>query len=505
MKRVLFIFYFFFFSTIIGQEINTKLLDSLTGEAIPYATVLSNFNQSTISNEEGNFKLIKDLAFTEKDSLFISCMGYKDLSFQVNKFTDSLVYLAPKEIELNAVILTQNNLTALEIIEKTKENIAAKYNLDLNKKTFFMRESFYQKWVQRDLEVKRSSIKEFNQKFWDSLFKSIPTEDAWHTESFGELYGDWSEENQKLTLKRAVELADTANAKGYDQIEQKITTVLDKQVKENSYFKFKSGIFSTKVDRKDVIEKPKDSTALAEKAGAEKEGEQTEEKFPEEESFYGGRRNQLKSIFSSFMKRKKLDISILNKSKHYDYEVVNFTYMEDVPVYQIAFKPQHKKGKYSGTLYIDADHFTLIQIDFKNVELLNDFSLFGLSFELYERSVQVKFNTFDDQKYHLQYLTVNTAFKTGIDRPFKVVEKNKFVRGRRKQNELKGDIHFKLNQRNQITLVVFDQVPMTETEFNAIEENKRFVPEKRNAYDPSFWEGFTIMEPNTAIKAFSTN
>ena len=210
---------FFFAYMISGQEINSKLLDSITGEPVPYATVLSNFDKNSISNEEGNFRVTKETPFAVNDSLFISCMGYKDLQIPAQQTLDSLLYLSPKEIELNAVILTQNNMSAEEIIEKTKENIAEKYDLDLNKKTFFMRESFFQKWVQREMKVEKSSIKEFNQKFWDSLFQTIPKEDAWHTETYGELHGDWSEDNQKLVIKRAVELADTINAKGYEQIE----------------------------------------------------------------------------------------------------------------------------------------------------------------------------------------------------------------------------------------------------------------------------------------------
>ena len=105
----------------------------------------------------------------------------------------------------------------------------------------------------------------------------------------------------------------------------------------------------------------------------------------------------------------------------------------------------------------------------------------------------------------MEFLTVETNFKTGIDRPIKIVEKNKFVKGRRKQNELKGEINFKLDQQTQLTLVVFDSTPLSQVEFDAFEETKVFKPAQRNAYDPQFWEGYTIVEPNQAIKSFSVN
>ena len=484
-----------------GQDIHVQLRDSLTQETIPFATILSNFGESTISNEEGNFRLTKSDAFVYTDSLFISCMGYKDLALGVEHAQDSLLYLAPKEIELNAVILSQNNLSAEEIIKRTRENVAKKYDLSLSKKTFFMRESYAQRWLQRDMVIKKSTINEFKQAFWDSLFRTIPEKDNWHTESLGELAGDWSDENQKLRLLRAVDLADTVNAKGYAQIEEKITAILDASVKENSYFKFKSGIFSTKVDRDEVIEKELDTLSLPKKEQEEKRKEQQQIK----EGYYKGRKDRLTELFTSLIKRDRLDIDVLIKSHLYTYELLNFTYLNDLPVYHIRFSPNGEKGKYQGTLYVDANTFSLMQMEFTNVQNLRDFSLMGLSFSAYGHRVQLKFTPFENDRYQLEFLTVETNFKTGIDRPIKIVEKNKFVKGRRKQNELKGKIHFKLDQQTQLTLVVFDSTPLSQAEFDAFEETKVFKPAQRNAYDPQFWEGYTIVEPNQAIKSFSVN
>ena len=483
-----------------GQEIQRQLLDSLTQESIPFATVLSNFEENSISNEEGKFRLIRGKDFQANDSLFISCMGYHPLNLAVEQLKDSIIYLRPKEIELNAVILSQNNLSAAQVVKKARERVKDKYDLSLTKKTFFLRESFDQRWVQRDLKVKKATIKEFKQAFWDSLFKTIPMKDDWHTESYGELYGDWSEKQQKLVLKRAVELADTVNEKGYEQVENKITSVLDENVKENSYFKFKSGIFSTKVDREEVIEQPTDSTQITAVDQDKEEGE-----FPKEEAFYRGRKNRLKGLFPSLIKRDRMDLSVLNKSHLYDYEIVNFTYMEGTPVYIIRFQPNGKKGKYKGMLYIEADQYSLIQMEVENVRSIRDFSLLGLSFNMYGRKTQLKFDQFEGEKYQLQYLRVETKFSTGIERPIKILEKNKFVKGRRKQNELSGKINFKLDQKSTVTLVVFNSEKVDKASFESLTETKVFTPAKRDSYDPSFWEGYTIVEPNKAIKAFSVN
>ena len=489
----------FFCGSITAQEINLKLIDSLNSEPIPFATVMTNFNENAISNDEGVFRLLKETPFTVKDSLFISCMGFKPYREAMTQLPDSLLKLTAKSIELNAVILSQNNLSVEAVIKKARERVNEKYDLSLTKKTFFLRESYDQAWVERKLKVKKATIKEFDQVFWDSLFKSIPLKDDWHTESYGDLYGNWSEDEQKLRLKRAVDLVDPLNEKGYEQIENKITSVLDENVKEDSYFKFKSGIFSTKIDREEVIEQEEDSTQV------DSSKEKEKEEFPKEEAFFRARKNRLKELFSSFIKRDRLNISVLNKSHLYDYEIMNFTYMNETPVYVIRFKPNGKKGKYQGTLYIEAEQYSLIQMEYENVKSIRDFSLLGLSFSVYGRKVKVKFDRFQGEKYQLQYLATETKFTTGIKRPVKILEKNKNVKGRRKQNELSGNIQFKLNQKSNITLVVFDNKKISEQTFASVKETKKFKPAKRNAYDPSFWEGYTIMEPNKAIKAFTTN
>ena len=144
-------------------------------------------------------------------------------------------------------------------------------------------------------------------------------------------------------------------------------------------------------------------------------------------------------------------------------------------------------------------------MEYENVGSIRDFSLLGLSFNAYGRKLQLKFDRFQGEKYQLQFLNVKTKFRTGIDRPIKIIEKNKFVKGRRKQNELSGKIHFKLDQMSSITLVVFDSEKVSNKAFESTRETKVFTPAKKDSYDPDFWEGYTIMEPNKAIKAFSAN
>ena len=124
-------------------------------------------------------------------------MGFNEYKGAIVDLKQPVIELSEKTIKLNSIILTSQNLDAYEIIKKVKEKIDEKYLTSYSKKRFFMRESFFQKWDKMKMEIEKSSISELNRKFWDSIFKSIPKKDSWHTESLGQIYGDWSKENQK--------------------------------------------------------------------------------------------------------------------------------------------------------------------------------------------------------------------------------------------------------------------------------------------------------------------
>ena len=171
------------------------------------------------------------------------------------------------------------------------------------------------------------------------------------------------------------------------------------------------------MDRDEVIEKELDTLSLPKKQ------EEKRKKHNKSRGLLQGRKNRLTELFTSLIKRDRLDIDVLIKSHLYTYELLNFTYLNDLPVYHIRFSPNGEKGKYQGTLYVDANSFSLMQMEFTNVQNLRDFSLMGLSFSAYGHRVQLKFTPFENDRYQLEFLTVETNFKTGIDRPIKIVEK----------------------------------------------------------------------------------
>ena len=105
--------------------------------------------------------------------------------------------------------------------------------------------------------------------------------------------------------------------------------------------------------------------------------------------------------------------------------------------------------------------------------------------------------------YSPRYIELADGSFFGVDRPLKVIEKNKHVKGRRKQNELSLQLDVQMSNVQKYELVVFDSETISEGAYESAEENKNVEATYLSKYDPNFWSGYTIMEPNAAIQAFT--
>ena len=475
-----------------SQEISATIKDSLTKEVIPFANIYLSSGKGILSNEEGVFRIQLNDQISSKDSLSISCMGYKTVVYPVSKFKDSIIFLPSKTIALGSIILSNKNLSAEDIIKEVKKNIAEKYELDLTHKKIFFRESGSQEFKKLRVKVKKSSIKEFNQAFWDSTLLKIPRKNEWHTEVSGSLYGDFSKDNQKLEIDRALELEDKKTTAIFNNIETAFDTILKQNIKKDSYFKLRMGLISTKLEDVELNSSEKDTLTPNEKLVKEKE------------SFSKRRKRIITNIISVLFEKEMLSISVLKKSNRYDFERVDFTYLNNIPVYILKFKPSGNVD-YAGKLYIDADKMTLLRAEYKNIKDIRDISLLGFSFKHYFKEIAIQFKKTASGKYALQYLEAIDQFETGVNRAFSILEKNKVVKGRNKQNELKMELNFRTNQFQKYQMVVFESERITQEIFDAFKEKPSILPVNLIQYDPTFWEGYTIIEPNQVIKKFKVD
>lgn len=498
----LFLFFLVFstFTAVQAQNLNAIILDSLSKEPIPYATVLLN-KRGVITNEEGRFTFILDGALKETDSLFISCIGYESVAKPLLTFETNSILLSPKAIELKEVIVSNKNYTADEIMDFVQDNLEKNYTDGYSKKRLFFRNSSFNRMVKSDFTIKESTIDAFNQKFLDSVINTVPKANSYYTEIVGDLYGNFDGETQKLNLIKASELYDKSKEVDLEKLEEKFNDIIKKNVRTDSYFKIKSGLIGTKIDADELFESKVDSADVAAVNKALEEEQKNKEK--RKENFAKYRRNQLGGLLMALPIHKGADLNFINKSRKYKYTLKEFTYMGNDAVYVIDFMSKGA-ADYQGTLYINADDFALIRADFENIKPIKTFNLLGISANNYLSKGKVIFYKDITGYYGLRYLEYEKGNRVGIRRPLKIIEKNKVVKGRNKQNELSGKMDFVITDIQKNELIVFDTEYINQQEFESYKEENDVLPTYMPKYNPEFWKGYTIMEPNTAIKEFTS-
>ena len=124
------IFLAFIFTCLIlnlnSQTLNVKVIDSITELPIAYSNIYFSNNTGLITDESGNFELIKS-QLSQNDSIYISMMGYNKRSFYINDFNDTIIKLIQTPIKLSEVFLSDKKLSSEEIILKVIENIENNY------------------------------------------------------------------------------------------------------------------------------------------------------------------------------------------------------------------------------------------------------------------------------------------------------------------------------------------------------------------------------------------
>jgi hypothetical protein len=472
-----------------SQELSAVVLDSLNQNPIPFASIYLKSGSGAVSNEEGRFQLHYKDEEVIKDSLFISCMGYKTLKLSLDQLQDSTFYLPPKAIAKKSVILSNKQLSAKEIVKAIQEAIPQKYELGLTEKKVFFRETGNSKFEKLNLNIKKTTIEEFNQVFWDSILTKIPKTNQWYQEFVGTLYGDYTKGNQKMELDKALDLEDKEKSDIFKSTEKLFDNIIKENVKSTSYFKVRSGIIGAKLETDEINSAKQDTLSTEEK------------ELQRKKDFLSWKKNKFTNLLKNLFKENELNISILNKASKYNFSVNNLTFFGDTPVYILDFSPK-KNADFAGRLYVDADRLALIRLEYKNIQNITDFSMLGVSYLEDLKEVIVQFKKGFNGKYSTEYLEFNSGFKGGFERPFVITEKNKVVRGRNKQNYLKMDLDIATRQYQKYQLVIFETTPISQEAFDAIKEEPKVLPVNLTEYDPNFWEGYSIIEPNKAIKAF---
>jgi len=470
-----------------AQTYTTKVIDGATGKPIPFATIQTGEHSGTVTNEEGIFTLALDRLPHPQDSIYVSSMGYGKLGLILGAQTGETITLQPKEFELKQVFLSNENLSPEEIIDRVKENMAANYAVELSQKKIFFRQSDFNKMDRFNIEFKKSTIEELNKNLIDSIVGLVPKGSSYYREAVGDFYGDYS--THKFYVDKAAELYDKSKDVSMDGLSEKMEGIFKENVKPDSYLKIKSGIFGTKVQLDSLAEANEEEAGMI-------QVENTDDQIFQEQI-----KSRISNLYEQLFFQEDSELDMLSKSNRYRFELTDYTFIDDAPVYILSFVPKGRKD-FQGVMYVNTEDFAIVRLEFDNVRPTQKFALLGISFRRSIYRGKMLFGKDANGSYSVRYMEVEDGNTFGLDRPLKVIEKNKHVKGRRKQNELSLGLDIGITQLEKFEMVVFETKTISQSDYEGVKENPKVKATYLSQYDPNFWAGHAIMEPNAAIQAF---
>lgn len=470
MKKIILFFYLLIITSANSQTKLIQIKDSLTNYSVPFSTISFSNNKALITDEYGNFELIIN-ELNPKDSLFVSAIGYEKKSFLNKDIKDSILYILPKLVLLDEVVLSNTKLNSNQIIDSVIAKIEKNYSKDFSKNKIFISQNEKSEIVRFNINKFKSTIEEISPSLIDSITKNLSKNNSSSLETLCYFYGNTDEENQKINLIKARETYNKENDI-IQSLNKQLEESFKNNVKSNSYFKIKSGIFGGDLEVDGLDETDSIQTQIDRK-----------------NNFAKNQKNKLKNIYSDLFYQTKSPYDFILKPNKYIFSVPKLDFIGDNLVYIIKSSPKGN-SKYEATLYIDSEDYAIIRLDFKNVKPIVKFKLLGVSFNYFLKEGKILMSKFNNKNYSLSYIKINGSQNYSIERPIKLIEKNKIVKGRNKQNQISFKLDMKIEQENQIEIQVFNSSFISNEYFKKIEEENKVLPEFIEVFESNFWEDF---------------
>ncbi len=482
MKNIYFLLLILISFNLKAQSKKVKIIDSISFEPVPFATIFFSNNNGIISDEDGLFELIPE-QYSKKDSLFISSMGFEPKQFSLDIFNDSIIRLVPKTISLKNVVVTNNQLSSNEIIDSVKLYIDKNYNFNITENKLFFRQEFNQELEKFKLNKFKSTIKDLTAESMDSMTNNLPKKSKNELESLSYYYVNSNIDVPKIKLIKSRRTNDDNESDLSKSLGDKLEKSLRENLKSNSYFKIRSGWLPFSGDL------TFDGLWEIDSTNQDQLNKLKEEEIKRKENFSIGQKGRIQSVYLKSFFNPNSDLNFILKSKNYIFSDSELTYLGNELVYVIECYP--KRGdKYKGTIYVNSDDYAVVRIDYENIKPLSKFKLLGVSFSSNLEKGRMVFSKFENEKYSLSYYQNSRGNKISIKRPFKIIEKNKFVKGRKKQNQISAKLDFTSYSIYNTELQVFRVRSIDKVQFDEIDEKNQVLPIYLKEFKKDFWEDF---------------
>jgi len=348
----------------------------------------------------------------------------------------------------------------------------------------FYSELYSQNIEKLEISKYKTSIPELNRALVDSFLIYMPRVEDYSMETLAHYAGNFEKDNQKINLIKARQTYDKSEGL-FKSLQDGLEKILKKNLKTDSYFKIKSGLFG--VDMSIYGLEEADSTDV--EALKEFEKKKVEKKLKRKENFAKYRKEKITELYSELFFADDSDLNVIQKPNRYVFSEPELTFEGNDLIYVIKFRPNGGED-YEGTLHINTEDFAVTRLDFNNIKSLFKIKLLGVSYKDNIRGGRMIFSKNNNKHYSLSYLQITEGNEVTLDRPIKFIEKNKFVKGRRKQNQISMKIDVSVVSKFQYEIRVFDFEPVNLETFNAIEEKNDVLPKYFDKFTTNFWEEF---------------
>ena len=482
-------------SSVFGQqlEISAVLADAQTKETIPFATIQYGENNGVVTNDEGVFVLPGSTPVNAK--IKVSSLGYEETEVLVSDLNDTL-FIKPSSIALSEVFLSDKDLSGEEILERVLAKIDSNYNFNFSKKRFFYRSSFFNNISQLDMEVEESTIPEIDQEFVDNALQQIPRYVDSYTEYLGDFYGNYDE--QKVQIIKIADLYNPTNEQGVEELGERMEQIIKDNLGEDTYVKIKSGILGVKMDSEEFLE-DMEATEPKEKTAEEK----AKDSIKRYENIAKGLKRRISSNLNGMFWKEDITLDVFEKSRKYEFDIEGYTQIGNDIAYVINFKPK-RGADFKGKMYVSTEDFGLYRLDYENVKPLKKFKIFGVSNKEDVYNCKMIFEKDQKGKYNPKYIEKSLGNTFGIDRPLTLLVKKGSWLWNKRLKELDLEMDIVASNVSKYQWIIYDEEDLTKDAFAAVETNNNFDYQKFKKYNPEFWDGYNIMEPNQAIKSFSS-
>jgi len=485
----------------IAQNITAKIIDSKSGESLPYANIKLNETTNLISNAEGYFTLSESNS-GDASVLTVSYLGYvkRQITIGELKNQDHIIKLEPGVFELETMTISNVKPDPNAIMAAVKKNLPIHYKNDgqTSKDMIFYRDASTFKPIKFDIEFTKSTgftkkgLEAVNAEvnaFTSNLITHPPKE---FKDMLCNYYTNTKTKDNKptyftkLDVVKATLLKDEDRSVDLDDMQQVAENIFLKHLDSTKYYRVKSGLFGSR-----------DTISLRKSFNEKKNKNKTKT------SKLISSKSDL-TIFiheNNFLQSSKLDF--VNKPELYTYTYEGKTYNDkDEYMYVLSFKPRKSKAKYTGKVYVSETDYAVVRCDYdlaegETVSSFNMKLLLGIkaSENKSKGTLIYKKNT-DKTGYHLQYASVETGQYIYLNRPLKFIELTDS-----EKDVVAFDLKVEGNSLDKKEFLTISKSEINEVAFdNVKEEDFNYITLKR--YDPTIWKNFVSIEPLEEMKQF---